>query len=937
MQSQQSSIKSLQIEKHLSIEEVYKIITTDRELKRETDIINQTHLNRGFDDYDKLKRQIQCIIGGISPIGLPRSNNNLSSLTHIQIDIDFKKYYKNNELGIEEINKKVRHIKKILIDSDNFSLIFKSPSSLGLKGLLLIDEPINEQKYKEKYTDIRQYIYNLVQEHLKDEEDVDKNIPYSQTTVLTYDEDCYYNDFPTPLVLNSLVKNKFTKKVNDVKQKSKKTNKKVDYKDSIDIEDINGLPHPKLSERLRISRALLAQHSQYSLPFDLKYQIKECEKIIQKDESVSDMTLTLERDYETNKKTPQKYNHYTEKTIKFQFPQLIIKDEIPKPEYHLINKNLSEYKTLIENELNINNNLIINAPTGSGKTRFFTDYIDKTKYKKILLLVPTNANLDNLRNDELSDNGVLTIKNGECDIRKKVIKEQYNYNVFVTTQDSGYNKLRNMQKEFDLIIFDEAHRLIRDGYRDIRNEIQTQIEYNNISNIKQIMLSGTAINLHFIDIFKLINFKYKDERKINSYTFSNKKDDFVNVLNTKVVKGRKTMIYYNNNIKSYKIIDIKKHLELRGFSVLVINKNENTNINVKNFLNSNGLSHNYDVIISTAYLQDGVSFNWLDNTTYIIYDNSPITIKQYSSRARLSKNIEIYHKKHQETNRELITFNTLLRNAKTTCKLYNDRIEESKDDIVLKNLMHNNRKMKLLNIFYDSFYDKYHICMFDILAHNYESYLASISTEEYMNVLEDYGIKCCGDIVHNTIINIDDTKSQPIKKDWQKLYDDALIGNNNENKYVKEIIKYIDIFGELLKDESSFTTIVELVGSQNTRTNYKKSVLFNYLCYLTNKSDKTEHGKDITNIYELFIKDVNEAHKTGLITAKFLNWKLNDILNKYKDVRYNLPFSSGVNLFKNIYNTQKIKKGGETYYTNLSNKCPIKEEHLRTEFKKVRI
>jgi len=50
-------------------------------------------------------------------------------------------------------------------------------------------------------------------------------------------------------------------------------------------------------------------------------------------------------------------------------------------------------------------------------------------------------------------------------------------------------------------------------------------------------------------------------------------------------------------------------------------------------------------MITTSILEDGISFDFDEDVNYYITENNPIVIKQFSSRVRNAKNVNIYHTK----------------------------------------------------------------------------------------------------------------------------------------------------------------------------------------------------------------------------------------------------------------------------------------------------
>lgn len=122
---------------------------------------------------------------------------------------------------------------------------------------------------------------------------------------------------------------------------------------------------------------------------------------------------------------------------------------------HTIDKYIGEYQTNINSFLNNNSNQqLIIAPTGTGKTTAIIRYANDYPRKKIVLLCPFRALVDNINKDNPTVN---------CGYGADFLNENKNSSFIVTTYDS-IEKLENV----DLYAVDEAHLLAsHSSFRDI--------------------------------------------------------------------------------------------------------------------------------------------------------------------------------------------------------------------------------------------------------------------------------------------------------------------------------------------------------------------------------------------------------------------------------------------------------------------------------------
>jgi len=122
---------------------------------------------------------------------------------------------------------------------------------------------------------------------------------------------------------------------------------------------------------------------------------------------------------------------------------------------HTIDKYIGEYQTNINSFINNKSNRqLIIAPTGTGKTTAIIEYADSYPHKKIVLLCPFRALVDNIQKDNPSV---------KCGYGAEFLNKNKNSSFIVTTYDS-IEKLENV----DLYAVDEAHLLAsHSSFRDI--------------------------------------------------------------------------------------------------------------------------------------------------------------------------------------------------------------------------------------------------------------------------------------------------------------------------------------------------------------------------------------------------------------------------------------------------------------------------------------
>jgi len=133
-------------------------------------------------------------------------------------------------------------------------------------------------------------------------------------------------------------------------------------------------------------------------------------RYVKKRQSLSKMVKIINSDFKKYDKIPSFFSWTKIKAniIKKYFPDLyekyVIEDEPQNNKTIKIDKYLSECSDIIKQEIDNNNNLIIDAPTGAGKTTLINRYLC---IDKVLLLEPTKSVVNNFKGDE--KNGIHAI------------------------------------------------------------------------------------------------------------------------------------------------------------------------------------------------------------------------------------------------------------------------------------------------------------------------------------------------------------------------------------------------------------------------------------------------------------------------------------------------------------------------------------------------
>ena len=199
-----------------------------------------------------------------------------------------------------------------------------------------------------------------------------------------------------------------------------------------------------------------------------------------------------------------------------------------------IKKYLSEELELLSELLNKGEDTLLVSPTDSGKTRAIISYAKQNPQRRIAILCPTQALVDNLRQD--------------CDIpagygKKWVLAARF-YNLLVTTYDSIQFFEEN---RFDAIFIDEAHYLAQAGIYRVK-----ALEYMMKIECQKVLVTATPNIIERLEGFTRVEFiKETKPKEIKIY---NQRDNEINIAAT-LIKNRNPENLLMLRINNKEILD----------------------------------------------------------------------------------------------------------------------------------------------------------------------------------------------------------------------------------------------------------------------------------------------------------------------------------------------------------------------------------------------
>ena len=287
-----------------------------------------------------------------------------------------------------------------------------------------------------------------------------------------------------------------------------------------------------------------------------------------------------------------------------------------------IKKYLSEELELLNELLNKGEDTLLVSPTDSGKTRAIITYAKQNPQRRIAILCPTQALVDNLKQD--------------CDIPagygKKWAQNTQFFNLLVTTYDSiqFFEETR-----FDAIFIDEAHYLAQAGIYRVK-----ALEYMMGLECQKILVTATPNVIERLEGFNKVEFvKETKPKEIKIY---NQRDNEINLAAT-LIKNRNPENLLMLRINNKEILDgiherypdlVITKIYSDKEQVIIQGQDEEAFKNIKKGV----ISKSTQVVLTTSIMDCGISLEVnRDVDCYAISYGTvinPIDAVQLSARVR---------------------------------------------------------------------------------------------------------------------------------------------------------------------------------------------------------------------------------------------------------------------------------------------------------------
>lgn len=261
-----------------------------------------------------------------------------------------------------------------------------------------------------------------------------------------------------------------------------------------------------------------------------------------------------------------------------------------------------------------NQRILIDSPTGSGKTtQFVTAFKELATEKKhfYIFAAPTIALTDQIANNHK----VRAIKGKTENLFKLVAQDVKNkQRVFISTYDMvpilvDFLETIDHKTKFTLIV-DELHKFVTDYEFNYRfDAIQRLYELSKQAKTF-IGLSGTVDDIYkneFDKVIKIDNGVPQSPcQEFAIYTYEKRKDALIEL--TKLIEvwtsQRRLLIYIQSKDK---IEQLQTVLRRKGIKVRTISASKKSNLTYKQLVETSTIDKNIQVVLTTSVIADGVS------------------------------------------------------------------------------------------------------------------------------------------------------------------------------------------------------------------------------------------------------------------------------------------------------------------------------------------
>lgn len=817
----------------------------------------------------------------------------------------------------------VEEVKELLAKDNNVEACWVSFGGNGL-GFIVKVEEITKENFEEVYNSVATYYenkYDIKLDRLKD---------YTRRCVLSYDPNIYVNLNAESLEVAKLPKVEVKKPVieREVNETihldnivealgGRTTNSRTNYKSifyKIEREKgafVEGNTH-------KFSLSLIGTMNIMGIPVDDWYP-----EFIEwlKD---TDCYKFLEEDKLENRIEAYRNQLNTNPTI-YQAGYNAGSFEVEKGKFNLYD---GQYLSDIIKVEDLADNVLIVAPVGAGKSHFALNVLSEAT-GKLIFVAPQQSIITNIAESYKGDKTIGTYYEKEKNTTTDII---------LTTYNSLPSLLKQIGDKIEdyCIVLDEFHTLVTTSSKTFRysvnKKVAADIEFLT-KNTNVIALTATPVRSYLDKYFKriVVEDRRSPIKEINVKLYSSdERTVLVNAAIGYLEVSDKVIIYKNDK----NIEELAMKLRGLGKKVAVLNASVKESSDYITVVNEGDIT-DFDILITTSVLKEGVSVKGAKTVTYIVADRCHyLDVEQLTSRVRDYQKayiVMLYRTTNTFNFSKVYNYDNSIEDinifSKGLARRYNDlgvipdvdtKVDIANRGVGIKyDTVLGNWEIDDLYVSYLSFEEEEAVCIA-----NPAYFLNALMT------LYNYDIDSDVEVLNLETVDF----KEEIKKVSSKKTKDAeeikdILLNQVIGKRKEEAIEYLSKVAEETKNKqlAERAYIIKEVLKYSTYDNVERA--FKFASKLT-KNKLTSFKKQLEINYLITAEDL-ENQKKGLNIQKFYKevatlYKVNDEVDSDTVIeavstlidKYNIGLKGGkreiINLFTGIYGVefkQKRKNG----------------------------
>ena len=488
---------------------------------------------------------------------------------------------------------------------------------------------MEKTEFSSNYRRISAYLSQILGHEL------DSTSDYSRRCVMSYDPDIYINKFAGTFDMSVLPAEKQKPKVNVLENENDYLLDNIVSGLGVDVQSCS---LPTVFDKVEADKGAFVEGNTHNFTMSLIGHMNvrgiSPDTWIPEFESwLSDRGYLGAYDEEKFLSRVQSYEHQLNEEASGVLSYVSGSFSVLTPNYSIAN---GQYLSDIIDVNTLEDSTMIVAPVGSGKSHFSLNVLaDITG--KLVFVAPQQSIITNLESSYVGGKTVSTFYEKNKDFSGDIILTTYNSlpGLF------GYIK---DQLENYTIVLDEIHTLVTTSSHSFRYKVNSKVVSllpELTAKAKVIALTATYTEASFNNLFNLV--KVEDRRtpykELNIVKHSGEQLPALYELALSCFETSEKVIIYKENKD---VEALAKKLSKKGKRVAVVNASVKEEADYITVVNEGDIT-NFDILITTSVLKEGVSVYGAKNVAYILASPCHYTdVEQLTSRVRDYQLAKVY-------------------------------------------------------------------------------------------------------------------------------------------------------------------------------------------------------------------------------------------------------------------------------------------------------